>query len=443
MTEPAAAAPVKNTVGDTSLPKTPKDPLDVSGEASMMQSGYSQKLAGVKGEAKASAQQAATEQATLDAAAKTQQDAFNQYQQKSNALLNERAGLQQAVQNAQINPNQLFDNQSTFQKIQTGIGLFLGGLGAGIGHTNNQALDFLNKQIDRDIASQQANLDKKKGLLAANAESLGDVKDAAVMTKLMMQDHVQTQLQQAAAKSNSALVQARANQAIGDIKMQQAPLFQQLAMRQSLMDTGATMAQPGMMQQMGAPGQQPTAGGMPLRQVDPSIFLQTIPDKEDRTKAGVEIERATNTRKMSNDIMNSFEEAANDYSGAGNKALSVLKTPRSVGALHQAMQPTFADLEGTVRQAAMDNTFSNITPNAMDTEADIEKKRNALQQYIRSKASAPFAKSHGIDLDKFATTNTMPEARLNPQQQSFLTWARQNPGNPKAQAIFKKLGISQ
>ncbi len=68
------------------------------------------------------------------------------------------------------------------------------------------------------------------------------------------------------------------------------------------------------------------------------------------------------------------------------------------------MGPTFQDIEGTVRQAAMDNMNQNTTPQFGDNEATIAKKRDALVGYITSKSSAPTAKGFGIDLSKFPTT---------------------------------------
>jgi hypothetical protein len=80
--------------------------------------------------------------------------------------------------------------------------------------------------------------------------------------------------------------------------------------------------------------------------------------------------------------------------------------------LHQALQPTFKDLEGTVRQAAMDNTFKNLTPAAGDTDATIAQKRQGLIQYLQSKASAPRAKSFGRDSDKFQSTSPIKHVEV-------------------------------
>ncbi len=136
---------------------------------------------------------------------------------------------------------------------------------------------------------------------------------------------------------------------------------------------------------------------------DPAKLVPSMVPKEHQAQALKEIEAAENTRNMSQSIMDSFDQAAKDVSGAG-RATSLVKTPRSAMALHQAMQPTFKDLEGTVRQAAMDNTFKNITPDAADTDADRATKRAALSDYLKSKLSAPTARAYGVDLSKYNST---------------------------------------
>lgn len=136
---------------------------------------------------------------------------------------------------------------------------------------------------------------------------------------------------------------------------------------------------------------------------DPAVLVPNLVPKEHQAQAFKEIDAAENTRKMSKSILDSFDQAVADTRGAG-RVTSLLKTPRSVGALHQSMQPTFKDLEGTVRQAAMDNTFKNITPNAADTDNDIATKRQALADYLQSKLAAPTARAYGIDLAKFQST---------------------------------------
>lgn len=144
----------------------------------------------------------------------------------------------------------------------------------------------------------------------------------------------------------------------------------------------------------------------PLNPNDPASLVPYNVPKDHQSAAFKEIDSAENTKKMASSIMSSFEDAVKDTQGVGT-VTSYLKTPRSAQALHQALQPTFKDLEGTVRQAAMDNTFKNITPTGVDTENDINTKRQALQDYLQSKMSAPISRSYGINLIKFPSTSPL------------------------------------
>lgn len=136
---------------------------------------------------------------------------------------------------------------------------------------------------------------------------------------------------------------------------------------------------------------------------DPAKLVPGMVPKEHQAKAFGEIDAAENTKRMASEIMKSFDSATQENT-ALKTGFGILRTPASVMALHQALQPTFKDLEGTVRQAAMDNTFKNVTPAPGDTEQTIATKRAALKEYLQSKASAPVARAYGIDLAQYDST---------------------------------------
>jgi hypothetical protein len=155
-------------------------------------------------------------------------------------------------------------------------------------------------------------------------------------------------------------------------------------------------------------------GGQP----DPAAMVPMLVPKEHQAQAFKEIQAAENTHKMGGSIIKAFEDAVKENTilrtGAGK-----LRTPGSVLALHQHMQPTFQDLEGTVRQAAMDNTFHNVTPMPGDSEHKIAQKREALQEYLKSKMSAPTARGYGIDLGRFERTQPASTEKKQPGQIRF------------------------
>jgi len=63
--------------------------------------------------------------------------------------------------------------------VRTGIGLILSGVGAGLTGAPNMAAQFLQRNIDRDIEAQRANLQKKETLLGFMFRKYGNIQDAA------------------------------------------------------------------------------------------------------------------------------------------------------------------------------------------------------------------------------------------------------------------------
>lgn len=330
----------------------------------------------------------------------------------------ERTAVLHDIENSHIDPSRYLGSLNTTSRVATAIGLVLGGLGAGLTGGKNPALEFLNNQIDRDIDAQKAELGKKETILSANMKRFQDLNQAHQMTKLNMLDISAHRIAQAAAASSSPVEKSRAQMAIADIQKSGAAIASGLAFNKTLL----------------AANKGP--GG--LRKMDPSMLVSQMVPKEQQKEVYKEIQAAQNTRHMEKNIMSAFEQSVRDNRGLGRIG-ALLKTPRSNGALHQHMQPTFADLEGTVRQAAMDNTFNNITPHPADNERDTKIKRKALQEYIQSKKSAPTAKAHGIDLSQYESTNVgAPQPDVLEKMKAFVA---ANPNDPRTPAIRRKLGI--
>lgn len=367
--------------GAANLPQPPQNPdqfgllgsNQAQQDALKRQQAAEMGLAGAEG-ARGTAQ-ASVEQTYQKQAQQQNEDyktAIQPFIDQNNALTND-------LMNGHVDPKRYVDNMSTGGKISTAIGLILGGIGSGLTHGPNLAFQYLQNQIDRDIDSQKQDLGKKNNLLSHNIQMMGNVRAGEEMTRAQQYKIVQSQLaaeadkaQSPIAKQNSAIINSQLAGKIADINRQ-----------------GAIYK----MQQ----GNAGSPGG------DPAKLVPLLVPGEHQKQAFSEIEAAENTRKMSSSILQSFEDAAKANTvmrtGAGH-----LRIPAEVGALHQSMQPTFKDLEGTVRQAAMDNTFKNITPAPGDLDSTIDTKRQALKDYLQSKLSAPTARAYGIDLGHYGRT---------------------------------------
>lgn len=281
----------------------------------------------------------------------------------------------------------LFSNMGAVQTIASSIGLLLGGIGAGLTNGPNQVLQNMNDQIAREVEAQKMAREEKFNLYKMHLDRLKDEHQAALQTENNIRMIAQQQFDEAAGRTG-----------IGPAAREQINLARQanqLQMQQNMM----SMVQSKYKQQLMSAAMKSGEG----RAEDPSTLVPILVPEAHQKEVFKNIDAAVNTRHMANSIMQAFEEAVKENTVARTGA-GLLRTPGSVYALHQHMQPTFADLEGTVRQAAMDNTFKNVTPMPGDTEHKINQKRQALLEYLQSKASASTAKAYGIDLSKYEKT---------------------------------------
>jgi hypothetical protein len=343
----------------------------------------------------------------------TPQDIYNKHQAADQAFT-------KAIMDQKIDPNRYWNNQSTGSKISAGIGIVLSGIGSGLTGKPNLALEQINGAINRDIDSQKNDQSKNMNLWRMNMEATKNETDATLATQNQMLSAVKTKMLAAGQQAAGPLASARIAPQVEQIDQQ----MQMNNWRRSMMD--------------------PASSGT-FQKTDPSQLVPLlVNDPEQRNKIYDEIGRAQNVATNSSNILSAFDNAAKDNTvlktGAG-----YLRTPGSVMALHQLLLPNFKQIDGTVRQAAMDETFRNVTPAPGDSDATIAEKRQALVYWLHSESAAPNAKAAGIDLQRFSSTSADPRARFTPQQSAIYQEAKQrlqqNPQDPYGAAAMQKLGI--
>ncbi len=418
MQTPTASSPDDEPAVAAKQPGQPQLQQPKTQQAPDMMQGYQKQQAGIAGEAQAQGQLGGREAQILDKQAAQSQAAMNLMNKHMSEIDAERKSFQQDVQKGHIDPKAYMNSKSTGQKVMQGIGLILGGMGAGLTHQPNDALKMLNAQIDRDISAQRDNLANKQSLLAANMNRFKNLRDATDMTRLMMNDITKDQIQSAAAKSQDPMVKARAQQLSGQLDAQMAPVFQQLSMRQAL--------------------QSGREGGHVSDQ-DPSSYVPYVVPEPQQKDVFKEIQNAQNASANEGHIMGMFDKA-NQENTLTNRAAHLGFEPASVLSLKASFLPMIHDAEGRVNEYEA-KTLYDLIPQPGDMPGKVAAKKAAIQSFIQQKKSAPNAKAFGIDLDKFRSTTTNPEAKLNPQQQSFLQWARSNPSDPRSAMVMKKLGL--
>lgn len=164
---------------------------------------------------------------------------------------------------------------------------------------------------------------------------------------------------------------------------------------------------------MPAPAAQPAAtpAQAPPQAQDPAELVRRLVPPAHQQKVFDQIEAAQNTSANAGKILAAFDAAAKEVrpmsgrTGTSGTAFVPGMASPNQKAMHALMGPTFKDVEGTVRQAAMDNMNNNTTPQFGDGDDTIAIKRAALEGYLKSKSAASTAKGFGIDLTKFPSTN--------------------------------------
>lgn len=248
--EPPSNVPAveSSAPSQTAQPQSTQDMLGLGGAhdpESMLGAGFAQRMQGIGQQAQATGQLGQQQAELLNKNIENQQLAQSAFKNNYQELENERQAHMQDIKDGYIDPNKYWDNHS---KVATGIGMIL----AGFNPTNspNAAVNFLKYQMDQNMESQRQNLGAKQNLLSANLRQFGNLRDAVDMTRLMQHDIIANELQSAAAKAQSPMAKAAALQAAGQLQMDAAPMFQQFAMRRSMMNLAQNGASPGAIDHM-------------------------------------------------------------------------------------------------------------------------------------------------------------------------------------------------
>lgn len=338
-----------------------------------------------------------------------------------------------ALQDGHIDPQHWWNNKSTEGKIATSIGLLISGIGAGLGHTDNMAMKYMDAEIGRDIDAQKAELGKRENLLGANMKRYGNLQDATNMTRLQNSELVKTKLEQAAAQSGDPAAKARAKIAIGQIQQQELPLKQSLAMNQAMIGAAAKDSQQG--------------GGTTAQEAMLPYLRQINPEKakeiETRLVPGVGMAqipvtsevRNTITAKQTLDKMGKeFYDWAAQHSGSLDpKQIAIGKTKA-------------AELQSLYRNSINGGVFKKGEQEFIDNivDSDPTKFFNSmrvlpkLKEVVNSNASQLNTLKKSVGLPSNSGTAA---AQLDSKQQSFVNWAKKNPNDPRSAVLLKKLGI--
>lgn len=362
-----------------------------------------------------------------------QQDLMNQFKAHSDQLANDRKSLMDDIKNSHIDPNRYLGSMDTGRRIMTSIGLAL----SGMGNNPTQVSDFLNKQIDRDIEAQKAELGKKQTLLDANFKEYGNMKDAMAMTRIQMMDIANDRMQAAAAKSNSAEAKLKAQQIGGQLDQGASQAMQQMAMNRMLMSGGQ-----GSTDEHGIPSDQYMNA---LRVMKPEMAK----DLEGRIVPGVGVAKipVPNDSRQTMIAKQTLAQQAQDFYDWAKKHSGDL-SPESIN----TGKTKAAELQSLYRNAINGGVFKKGEQDFIDQiiDSDPTKFFNNIRVLPKLKEVMD---SNNKQLNILKKAYQLPESdgkpQLNGQQQAFAKWAQSNINSKdadtrkKAQMTLKKLGLDQ
>ncbi len=294
--------------------------------------------------------------------------------------------LMRAYQEKKIDPDRYWNNKSLPAKISAGLGMILSGFGGGVSGGGNLAAENIQKMIQADIESQKEDKSNALNLWKMNREALGTDLAANLATQNQMYTGLQYKLMDAASQFKGPQAQAQAQAA-------NALLNQKIAENRFKLSL---------------------LNGPTQENQDPAQLVNwLVDDPSERKVVSEEIKRAQDTKRISHSILEDFDKAAVDlrpFSGGRLKNIIPGTESAYAGALEQHLMTTLQDLEGSVKESAAESLKHTMMPRTGNSDKEIQIKRQALVDYLASKQSAPNAKRHGIDLEKYPSSQAAQQA---------------------------------
>lgn len=183
---------------------------------------FKTQIKGIEEEAKAKEQFGAEKAKSLEAYDQEQTKNTKTFDATIAEIQARRQKIQQDLANDKIDPKRFWNEKSTLGKIGTILGLVIGGIGSGL--LRQDPTELINKQIDRDIDAQKADLGKKQNLLSAINQEFSNVQEAATVHRMMLNDAVLHQIDLASAKAATPMAQAELLKQKGAFQREQAVL---------------------------------------------------------------------------------------------------------------------------------------------------------------------------------------------------------------------------
>jgi hypothetical protein len=335
----------------------------------------------------------------------------NQFMKNRNDLMLDRQKLAQEYEAgaAHLDPNQYIKNMSTGGKILTGLGLILGGAGAGLSHQPNLAYNFLQTNIDRDIENQRAQLGVKKNLLDFNLQQSGDLAQATNMTKLNSLDMIGMQLKRMAAQATNPQQQAQLLNTYGQLDQKAGDLQNQIAIQKTYREIGMGgtpgsedrfQAQNNMLRMMGKQGED-LAKNRESHHIPGMPGQSSVPVSDSNQQAFQEM---TNLEKT-------YQDAQDYLKKVGSSGAWDPDTYAEGQGIQHRMLTSITRLEDLKRfSPQLVQHFKEMTPNLTGTHMSgmDQEKLNSLNQELQNQMTT-FKQGYGYNPQAKTPTEAAPK----------------------------------
>jgi len=273
---PTATPPSTDAQSPNTAPPDASNANPYAAGMNALQQGMEQYGAGATAEAKAVGELGQKQAAQRDQAIQQRAELEKTNQHNLDWITKEYQDVTHDIRNNLIDPKHYLGEMGAGGKVATAIGLFLGGIGSGITGQSNPAMDFLNKQIDRDIEAQKANLGARENLLGAAFKQFGNMHDATQFTRMVLESNITDQIAKQADLAQSPIAKAKAQMIIGQMQASHAQEIGQMALRRSVMEHMGGDNVPGQIQGYRMLGMEPMAKDLEARYI-PGVGVAQVP----------------------------------------------------------------------------------------------------------------------------------------------------------------------
>lgn len=218
------------------LPQVTGQQLPASPEAAAQEM-YQHGIAGIQKGQEAQAGMAQEMANVQQQAADTKQEMLDTYQRNVSDIDSERKALMHDIQNSYIDPEQYWTGdprtgEGSHSRLMSALGIILAGFNPTA--NPNAAINYIDKAIERNMKSQELNLNAKNNLLRFNLDHFKNMRDAQDMTRIMYNDMLVNDLDRVKAKYGATAAGAEAEKLKAQLIQNMIPLQERLAIRQSM-----------------------------------------------------------------------------------------------------------------------------------------------------------------------------------------------------------------